>query len=400
MVTEEELEYIIGRLSLRENESIRQSTSSLITTHIDPFLTIVGKLHCPRVVSHDAIVNHCQNIWSVRHGSIVRPLEENLIPFNFNDRIDQARVLHGNLIGQFMEVYTDANRICIEWCYHYGIIGHIESSCPTEPMGTSSSFSSSEYSSWLRATCYWNPFVSRCSAQESDPFHVPDGSDEEVPPFNERQAHRITSRPIIPPPSNRNVDEQLKVTFVPYVTPCTNSEFASNVSVSPLSISPHHFPSNFEPNFISNFSISPLPTAPHHFPSNFEPKSSPIIPKTPFAKQSTVLATTSTLLDPYLVTIPMSLDTPTQKVARKFNTAQKRILQNAAINAPVTHTGKQKWFVDELDGSDIQMIDVEVIGKKPRLDCVVILEGSLAVEISMDGRVLEIGLSLQYRPTE
>ncbi|CAI9088938.1 OLC1v1023398C1 [Oldenlandia corymbosa var. corymbosa] len=95
MVTNEDLANIIGRLSLREGESTRYSTSSLNTTRIDPFLTVVAKLHCPRIVSHDSIASHCRNIWSVRRGFAVRPLGENVVHIKFNDHIDWARVLHG-----------------------------------------------------------------------------------------------------------------------------------------------------------------------------------------------------------------------------------------------------------------------------------------------------------------
>ncbi|CAI9089284.1 OLC1v1023835C1 [Oldenlandia corymbosa var. corymbosa] len=277
MATEEELSSIIGRLSLREGEATRHSTSSLTATRIDPFLTIIGKLHCPRVVTHDSIATHCRNIWSLRRGFAVRPVGENLVHFKFNDRIDRARVMQGepwllgrkyplvlqpsydlsadfdlcpwwihlyncsldlmneefarfagNLIGEFVEVFTDANRNCIgrflrikfkislkkplmrvlqfehegrdlnfplqyerlaEWCYHCGIISHVESGCPTKPPSVGNSSKSPEYGPWLRAKGYWNPFVSKRPANVLDPFFVPDDSDEEVAPWSERQFH-------------------------------------------------------------------------------------------------------------------------------------------------------------------------------------------------------------------
>ncbi|CAI9089870.1 OLC1v1024519C1 [Oldenlandia corymbosa var. corymbosa] len=91
---EEELESIIGHLSLRDNEVVRHFTSLLNITRIDHFHTIVGKLHCPRVVSHYSIGN-CRNIWSIHHGFTVRLVGENMVHFKFSDRIDRARVLHG-----------------------------------------------------------------------------------------------------------------------------------------------------------------------------------------------------------------------------------------------------------------------------------------------------------------
>ncbi|CAI9113315.1 OLC1v1013892C1 [Oldenlandia corymbosa var. corymbosa] len=260
MALAEELKAIIGRLSLWENESVRHSTISLITTPIDPFLTIIGKLYCPRIVSHDAIANHCRNIWSVRHGFTVQPVGENTVHIKFNDQIDRARVLHGeswllgrkhlfvlkphddlnadfNMCPWWIQLHhrpIDANRNCIgrflrikvnmnitkplthvlqfdhegkqltiplcyerlaEWCYHCGIIGHIETNCPTKPTHVGSSSLPPEYGPWLKATGYLNPFVSRRSAQEPDPFHVPDDSDEEAPPFHECQAHDLPCPP-------------------------------------------------------------------------------------------------------------------------------------------------------------------------------------------------------------
>ncbi|CAI9105362.1 OLC1v1004270C1 [Oldenlandia corymbosa var. corymbosa] len=71
MATADDLEDIISRLSLRDGEATRHSTRSLSTTQIDPFLTILGKLHCPRIVSRDSIASHYRNIWSMRHGFVV-----------------------------------------------------------------------------------------------------------------------------------------------------------------------------------------------------------------------------------------------------------------------------------------------------------------------------------------
>ncbi|CAI9106778.1 OLC1v1005997C1 [Oldenlandia corymbosa var. corymbosa] len=93
MATEEES--IIGRLSLREDESTTHSTRSLTLSRTDPLLTIIVKLHCSRIVSYDSIGTHCRNIWSIRHGFIVRPVGDNIVHFKFNDQIDRARVLHG-----------------------------------------------------------------------------------------------------------------------------------------------------------------------------------------------------------------------------------------------------------------------------------------------------------------
>ncbi|CAI9090396.1 OLC1v1025159C1 [Oldenlandia corymbosa var. corymbosa] len=212
MATDKDLANIIGRLPLREGESTRYSTSSLNTTRIDPFLTVVAKNHYPRIVSHNSIAFHCRNIWSVRRGFAVRPLGENLVHIKYNDHIDRARVWHGEpwLLGRkyplVLKPSDDLNvdfESCPWWIHLYNCPlnlmneeftafarNKIGKSCLTTTPGSSSN--PPKYGSWLKAKGYWNPFVSKRPVNEPDLFHVPDESDEEVAPWRKRQAHRIS----------------------------------------------------------------------------------------------------------------------------------------------------------------------------------------------------------------
>ncbi|CAI9089611.1 OLC1v1024213C1 [Oldenlandia corymbosa var. corymbosa] len=404
MVTEEELEAIIGRLTLRESESTRYSTCSLNPTRIDPFLTIVGKLQCPRVVSHDSIATNCRNIWSVRNGFTVRPVGENTVHFKFNDRIDRARVLHGepwllgrkhvlvlkpsdtldvdsniypwwkqlhnypldlmnadfakfagDLIAQFQEVFTDVDRNCIgkeitiplryerlaEWCYYCGIIGHVENNCLTRPPNAGSS--PPEYSSWLKAKGYWNPFVSRRPANEPDPFYVPDESDEEVAPWSERQEHHVTL-PYLRNPRNSNPS---------HTSPVPSSSFHIDPSSHPLN-HPKVHPSPSE-------LIISSPASDHHHHNQFNQ------PSKPHVSPSTNTPSANTPSHVPITNFPMSLDTPARKAARRFNLARNRIIQNAPMNESVTIPGNRKYDIDVFDGYDLHMLDVEVIGKKHKI---------------------------------
>ncbi|CAI9090124.1 OLC1v1024818C1 [Oldenlandia corymbosa var. corymbosa] len=293
MVTEEELEHIIGRLSLRENESVQHSTNSLSFTRIDPFLTVVGKLHCPRVVSHDAIGTHCRNIWLNRLGFTVRPVGENLVHFKFNDRIDRARVLHG------------------------------------EP--------------WLLV-----------------------------------RKHLLVLKP----------DDDLSADF----------------RICPWWIQLHHCPlylmnedfAIFAGNLIAQF-MEIFTDADRNCIGRFLRIKVNIDIQKPLM-QVLQFEHDASLLSPYLVTVPMLLDTPARKAARRFNTAHNRILQNAPVDVPSVQTGKRKWCVEDFDGQDFQMIDVEVIGKESRTECVTISEDfSVAIE-SMDGGFTHQTMANSIRP--
>ncbi|CAI9088937.1 OLC1v1023397C1 [Oldenlandia corymbosa var. corymbosa] len=342
----------------------------------------------------------------------------------------------GNKIGKFVEVYQDADRNCIrrllrikyerltEWSYNCGIIGHVETSCPTATPGSSSN--PPEYGSWLKAKGYWNPFVSKSPANEPDLFHVPDISDEEVAPWTKRQAHRISvipnrtshqgtnaSRPtqnhnipVDPSPSNGaplTIDQPplLAPTSSRYVNPqnqkgkkevlSSADPYVNIIPVSPVSNNnlpnPNPtqlcFPSPLEPyhplsspRILDPVSILPTNNANRNPQSDSQPKDNP--------------TNDPNLLSPFLVFVPMTLDTSARKAARRFTTMRWKALQTVSAQAATSNRAKRKLALDDLAGFDLQPIDVEVLGKKARFDSSP-SSPSFLENLSMDGGVAESG---------
>ncbi|CAI9094256.1 OLC1v1029959C1 [Oldenlandia corymbosa var. corymbosa] len=295
----------------------------------------------------------------------------------------------GDLIGQFQEVFTDVDRNCTgrflrikvnidlrkpfmrvlnfdhegkevtiplryerlaEWCYYCGIIRHVENSCPTRHPNAGSS--PPEYGSWLKAKGYWNPFVSRRPANEPDPFHIPVESDEEVAPV---------TLPYSRNPRNSNPS---------HTSPVPSSSFHIDPSSHPLN-HPEVNPSPSAP-------IISSPTSDHHHDQFNQPSEPHVSPST-----NTSFANTPSPIP--ITNFPMSLDTPARKATRRLNLARNRIIQNAPMNESVTIPGKRKYDIDVLDCYDLQMLDVEVIGKKHKIVSPVTNVLSLESSSTMDG---------------
>ncbi|CAI9089746.1 OLC1v1024378C1 [Oldenlandia corymbosa var. corymbosa] len=513
-------------LIFEETESVRHSTSSLNITHIDPSLTIVGKLHCPRVVSHDSIGAHCRNIWSLRHGFTVKPVGDNKDQGEYQYSKFSNRVLQFEHEGKEIKIPLQYERLP-EFCYHCGIIGHIESGCPTRPLAAGSSVLPPQYGSWLKATGHWNPFVSRRPAHEPGPSHVPEDSDDETIPYHDRQSHYVATTgrnrtPLshVPSTSNPNPNstnsppassplpcvnpssempplasfpplphtvsppDMPPSLSYPTTTPCLstplslpskgqcssspdyanascpvfndplnshNAVDALNSPSNPPNIaaithtSPkignlssqshsllnnsthssklHILPASLSKDSPSSLSLSSSIQDHQNVPcSTIPPPLSPNLTMVPMTLDSTIppplthcqTPTSSSLIDnemspvsdhsstpldqqnvpnstipplpsPYLVTVPMTLDSPARKVARRFQTARCRILRNDSVNIPSSTSGKRKLFLDEFDGQDLHMVDIEVIGKKPRLNNLAISGVSSSSQLSMDG---------------
>ncbi|CAI9090875.1 OLC1v1025746C1 [Oldenlandia corymbosa var. corymbosa] len=452
MATEEDLANIIGRLSLREGESARHFTSSLTTTRIDPLLTVVARLHYPRIVSHDSIATHCRNIWSIHHGFAVRPLGENMVHIKFNDRIDRARVLHsepwllgrkyplvlkpfddvngdfdlfpwwihlyncpldlmneefsaftGNKIGKFMEMYTDADRNFIGRFLRIKVGVNLK-----EPL--------------MRVLQF------KHEANDPDPFFVPDDSDEEVAPRSERQFHRMTvfrnQNPSHPntsssqPTRNHHHQSDLNIpssqatkSLSQWPIPSHQNNLPPSVDLPPLIapssssyVNPHFTTENIPPSTQIQNSNSSLPNASPGHTQNTPSSPSMSIPhdhitvSPPLSRKQK--DSDLNLLSPFLVSDPMTLDTPGRKAAHRFMTACRKALQNVSGKNPeLSSRVKGKLLIDDYESNDLQTVEVEVIGKKARVDHASPSTPMLETYF-MDGGAAVSGLSSQSRPAQ
>ncbi|CAI9093869.1 OLC1v1029460C1 [Oldenlandia corymbosa var. corymbosa] len=395
MATEEELSSIIGRLSLREGEATRHSTSSLTTTHIDPFLTIIGKLHCPRVVTHDSITTHCRNIWSLRRGFAVRPVGENLVHFKFNDRIDWARVMHGEpwLLGRkyplVLQPSYDLNAdfdLCPWWIHLYNgpwlqakeVAPWSESQShrvTVPPNRAAANPNPNPHRSRHRIHSPFDPSLSNLPYLSVDlpPRPSPTSSlyvnpnltidpESDMPPSTSitiLDSNPQTSTPLIPSSRNPNLDPsetpllaKQKSKGKEKILPSVNLHddlVPVNFSSSP-SASPPIF------NIIGPSSSNSVPDRTYHILSS---SPDPIFTDPPMhnldcastPKTQPTTTTTSklhtTLLSPFLVPVPMMLDTPARKAARRFTMARKKVLRDFTEKTESPKRVKQKLIYDD-----------------------------------------------------
>ncbi|CAI9090089.1 OLC1v1024779C1 [Oldenlandia corymbosa var. corymbosa] len=112
---------------------------------------------------------------------------------NINIKQPLIRVLHFDHEGKEIKIPLQYERLA-EWCYHYGIIGHVEYGCPTKSPNSGGSSSppvplKMVHGSRLKDT---RIHLFHGGQPQQDPFHVSKDSDEEVAPYHVRQSHNVT----------------------------------------------------------------------------------------------------------------------------------------------------------------------------------------------------------------
>ncbi|KAK6153100.1 hypothetical protein DH2020_012739 [Rehmannia glutinosa] len=245
------------------------------------------------------------------------------------------------------------------FCYYCGIIGHGDRECEARILNLPEHASEPLYGAWLRASSTSNPFTSPRPQSDNPTYHPPRNSattTHSAPPIHEQTQ---------PQPHNHETSHETNQptsSVAPPIPPCPPNP-TPPLALVPYYPSVHNKPSP-PPNLIEashpstisepppkqaslQLSVIHLPgTNPSPPPSSLQPPSHNNDPKNnpspPPSASLTQKPPPLTPTSPFLVSVPMHLDTPGRKLARKFVRAKRKINHDGAPPPPATQQSSKR----------------------------------------------------------